>query len=243
MLFRSQWVMFQWTVLFAVGRLAALNLGANEAAGAGRAQIVRGITPRMVVRVSLTLLGLAALVFGTALSSNWLNKIPVSTITNIDQGAWITEAIAVGLLLAFGLWLLFLFFRHYFRHNTRVLGAIKEKTEESANSDGLPAVEVWLAIIDGGNYAQSWETAAPSFQRAITKEEWVDRLEKVRRPLGRVLCRKSHPPRFKAGWTHFGASFVFATSFDGLPAATETVTFAVQQNGEWKDTGYLIRPA
>jgi hypothetical protein len=35
----------------------------------------------------------------------------------------------------------------------------------------------------------------------------------------------------------------FTTSFDGLPAATETVTFAKQAGGEWLAIGYLIRPA
>ncbi len=35
----------------------------------------------------------------------------------------------------------------------------------------------------------------------------------------------------------------FATSFDGLSAATETVTLAVQPHGEWKAIGYLIKPA
>jgi len=113
-----------------------------------------------------------------------------------------------------------------------------------ARLDGLPAVEAWLTIIDGGNYAQSWETAAPSFQRAISKAEWVGRLERVRRPLGKVLSRKSHPPQFMAGWTRYGAKFIFATSLDGLPAATETVTFARQRpNGDWKAIGYLIKPA
>jgi hypothetical protein len=42
----------------------------------------------------------------------------------------------------------------------------------------------------------------------------------------------------------FGAKFTFVTSFDGLPAATETVTFARQQpNCEWKAIGYLIELA
>jgi hypothetical protein len=35
----------------------------------------------------------------------------------------------------------------------------------------------------------------------------------------------------------------FATSFDGLLAATETVTFARQAGGEWRAIGYLVRPA
>jgi hypothetical protein len=120
---------------------------------------------------------------------------------------------------------------------------IKETIDARAHSNGLPAVEAWLAIIDGGNYAQSWETAAPYFQRTVSKEEWVRRLENVRRPLGKALSRKLGPKRFAPSWTRFGSKFAFTTSFDGRLAAVETVTFALHPNGEWKAISYLIRPA
>jgi uncharacterized protein (TIGR03067 family) len=230
-------VMFQWMVLFAVGRLAALNLGCKVAAGAGSTQSPLAITPWRVVCVLLNLLGLAALVFVTALSSNWLNKLPTTALIKIARSApWIVVTIAVSLVLAVGLWLT--------RFYSRVFREIREKTVASAVTRGLPAVEAWLAIVDGGDYAQSWEAAAAYFQRHISKEEWVRQLEHVRRPLGKVRSRKLSPPTFKANWTSFGAKFVFATSFDGLPAATETVTFARQAPiGEWKAIGYLITPA
>ena len=89
----------------------------------------------------------------------------------------------------------------------------------------------WLAIVDSGNYAKSWEMAADSFQCAISKEEWVARLEKVRRPLGKVISRKSRSIKLShklrslknaAIWTHMEEKF--NTSFDGLLAAVETVT-------------------
>jgi tRNA A-37 threonylcarbamoyl transferase component Bud32 len=235
----QEWQMFQLMVLFAVARLAGLNLGLKEVAGAGGAQSAIAITPRRLVRVFLTLLGLAALIFGTALASNWLNTVPLTALINIAGGApWIAIAIAVGLLVVVGLRLFGLFFRLWIR----VWDGIKEKTEESATSVGLPAVEAWLALIDMGNYAQSWETAAAYFQRTTGKEEWVRQMEHLRRPLGKVRSRKPSPPKFTAGWTSFGAQFAFATSFDGLPAATETVTFARQQpNGEWRAICYLIQ--
>ncbi len=115
------------------------------------------------------------------------------------------------------------------------------------NPNSLPpekcplTVEAWLGLFDGGNYAQTWETAAPSFQCAVTKEEWVAKAEKVRRPLGNVLSRKLSSTEFTAAGTRFVAKY--DTSFDGLLAASETVTFALQPNGEWRAIGYLIRPA
>ena len=107
-------------------------------------------------------------------------------------------------------------------------------------SNTLPAVERWLAIMDGGNYTQSWDIAAPYFQRAMAREEWVSRLEKTRHPLGKVLSRKLNSTNLMAAGMRFAVKF--KTSFDGLLAAVETVTFALQSNGEWQAIGYLIRP-
>ena len=116
-----------------------------------------------------------------------------------------------------------------------------------AKSQTLPAVdcpvtmEEWLATIDGGNFANSWETAAEYFQHGVSKAEWISRLEKVRRPLGKVLSRNLASTEFTAAGTRFQATY--NTSFDGLLAAVETVTYALQANGEWQAIGYLIRPA
>ena len=134
--------------------------------------------------------------------------------------------------------------RGFIRLQGRVWRELRTITQESADSDGLRAVEAWLAIIDGRDYAQSWETAATSFQHGISKASWVGQMDKVRRPLGQVLSRNLSSTKFKAGWTRFGADFVFATSFEGLPTATETVTFTRQKpSGEWKAESYHIEPA
>jgi len=105
----------------------------------------------------------------------------------------------------------------------------------------LDEVATWLAMMDGGNYAQSWETAAAYFQRAMRKDEWIGKSEKIRRPYGKVLSRKLCSAKRTAAGTRFEAKY--DASFDGLLAAVETVTFGLQQNGEWKAVGYFIRPA
>ena len=121
----------------------------------------------------------------------------------------------------------------------RVWRAVKPSTPPDALRP--PDVESWLALMDEGNYAKSWETAAPYFQRVMAKEEWVARGEKIRRPLGNVLSRKFKSSKFTAAGTQIEVKFDAA--FDGLLAATETVTFAKQASGEWQPIGYLIRPA
>jgi serine/threonine protein kinase len=111
----------------------------------------------------------------------------------------------------------------------------------SAKQNTLPVAEAWLALMDNGDYARSWESAAPYFKRAVAKDEWISRLQKVRHPLGKVLSRKFTATKFTAAKTRFEAKY--ETAFDGLLAATETVTFAKQASGQWLAIGYLIRPA
>lgn len=108
-----------------------------------------------------------------------------------------------------------------------------------AASKELAAVETWLALMDSGNYGGTWETAAGFFKRAITKEEWIDRAQSARRPAGRVISRQLRTERrFLSQYT-----VKFDTSFAGLKAAVETVTFSRQRDGQWQAIGYRILPA
>jgi serine/threonine protein kinase len=102
-------------------------------------------------------------------------------------------------------------------------------------------MEKWLAMMDAGEYAQSWETAAPYFQGKISREEWLAKLEQVRRSLGEILSRKIISMENTVMGTRYEAKY--ASAFECLPAAVETVTYAKQPGGAWLPIGYLIRPA
>jgi tRNA A-37 threonylcarbamoyl transferase component Bud32 len=103
----------------------------------------------------------------------------------------------------------------------------------------VSAVESWLALMDSGNYAQSWDAAAKFFQKAVSKEEWIERLGSARKPQGKVISRKLRTARC------FGSRFTvkFDTAFAELRAAVETVTFSCERDGQWRAIGYLILPA
>ncbi len=103
----------------------------------------------------------------------------------------------------------------------------------------MRAVEAWLALVDKGQYAQSWDAAANYFQKAITKKEWMERLGSARQPQGQVISRK-----LRTVWG-FGSRCIvkFDTAFAGLKAVVETVTFSRERDGQWRATGYLILPA
>jgi predicted Ser/Thr protein kinase len=110
----------------------------------------------------------------------------------------------------------------------------------------LQAVQSWLGIMDGGQYGQAWEQAAPSFQKAGSQDDWVQKSKDIRAPLGKVVSRKvtaqistTKLPGMPNG-TYFVAEF--RTQFDGLPSAKEQVTMARDASGVWQAIAYLILP-
>ncbi|MFA6312594.1 MAG: serine hydrolase [Sterolibacterium sp.] len=110
----------------------------------------------------------------------------------------------------------------------------------------VSAAQAWLAFTDNGKFTESWDHAASSFQQGIPKDAWAQLSNKVRTPLGARKSREvsdgpSNPALTRAPT---GAVVViqFATSFDNLPAAGETVSLILEPDGLWKVSGYWIKP-
>lgn len=116
-------------------------------------------------------------------------------------------------------------------------------------SDVDPAAERaaldWLALIDRGDAAGSWESAATLFRRAVPLEQWVKSLGLARDPLGSLVTRKLE--RAQPATELPGAPdgeyvvFRFATTFEHKRSATETVTPMRDTDGQWRVSGYFVR--
>ena len=109
----------------------------------------------------------------------------------------------------------------------------------------VEVAEEWLALVDAGEYDQSWDEAAAYFRRAVTKDDWIASLGAVRTPLGKATSR-----------THKGATYVtelpgapdgeyvviqFSTAFANKGSAVETITPMKDEDGRWRVSGYFIR--
>lgn len=107
------------------------------------------------------------------------------------------------------------------------------------------AAESWLALVDSGSYAQSWEAAASAFKTAISGDQWKQALDSARTPLGKVGARKLISAQYKRELP--GAPdgdyvvIQFDTSYENKKAAVETVTLMLEKDGGWKVAGYFIR--
>ena len=101
------------------------------------------------------------------------------------------------------------------------------------------AAREWLALVDAGNWQQSWRETGTSFRKLNTVDAWIRASEQARSPLGLAQARSllTHdtmpaPPR--------GYDVVrFRTDFSAKPGAIETVTLE-RDGAKWKVVGYLI---
>jgi hypothetical protein len=126
-----------------------------------------------------------------------------------------------------------------------ILASVRISAGEAPEKSAQTAAEQWLALIDAGQYAASWETAATIFKKAVKTAEWTNSLDVARKPLGNLISRKLESARFTK--TMPGAPdgeyvvIQFQTSFSNKKSATETVTPMRDTDGKWKVSGYFIR--
>jgi len=116
--------------------------------------------------------------------------------------------------------------------------------DAEAETAALAAAQAWLAKIDAGQYAESWDEAAQSFRSAMTKERWTETLTAVRKPLGKVSERKLLSKKYTESLPNAppGKYVViqFETKFDNKKA-TETIVPTSEKDGKWRVSGYFIK--
>ena len=109
----------------------------------------------------------------------------------------------------------------------------------------IGAADKWLALVDSGNYAESWTEAAGYFKNIVTQETWVRSLSGVRKPLGKLISRKAKVSQYVTSLPGApdGEYMViqFETSFENKRSATETVTPVHEKDGKWRVDGYYIK--
>jgi uncharacterized protein DUF4019 len=122
------------------------------------------------------------------------------------------------------------------------LAACSDTAEEKA---AINAANQWLALIDVGRYAASWDEAASLFKNTASKEQWTEKLKSSRAPLGKVESRKLKTASYKTILR--GASegkyvvIRFNSSFENEKEAIETVTPMLDKDGQWRVLGYNIK--
>lgn len=104
----------------------------------------------------------------------------------------------------------------------------------------------WLALVDGGNYARSWEASSQYLKSSVSKDKWVQDLSGARRPIGVLRSRAVASIEFKKGLPNNpGAEYVVAvyhSAFAKAPSTSETLFLMRDNDGRWRVAGYLVKP-
>ena len=117
--------------------------------------------------------------------------------------------------------------------------------DEAAKKAAQAATEQWLALVDQGQYAESWGTAASYFKNAVPEMQWVQSMKGARQPLGKMISRRLKSATFTTSLP--GAPdgqyvvIQYATSFEKKASAVETVTPMRGPDKQWRVSGYFIK--
>ena len=122
-----------------------------------------------------------------------------------------------------------------------VVAQTQQKPEQLAQQSS----ESWLALVDAGKYADSWQEASQLFKNAVTKEQWQSAVGAARTPMGKMLSRKLKSAKYTT--TLPGAPdgeyvvIQFDSSFEHKQSAVETITPMLDKDGKWRVSGYFIK--
>jgi hypothetical protein len=113
-----------------------------------------------------------------------------------------------------------------------------------AEGAAITAAQIWLALIDAGQYSEGWKEAGTVFQSAVAEPDSVAALGNDRRVLGNVLARRLKSAKLtqELPGAPDGPYVVmeFETAFANRKSAVETVTFRLEKDRRWKAAGYFI---
>ena len=126
-----------------------------------------------------------------------------------------------------------------------ILVSVASGADVTQKKDALNAAENWLALIDKGEYPESWKEAADYFKTAVSQNQWLNSLQAIRKPLGKLYSRtlKSETYKTSLPGAPDGEYMViqFTTSFENKNSAIETVTPMKDKDGKWRVSGYFIK--
>ena len=114
-----------------------------------------------------------------------------------------------------------------------------EKVEQAE-----PAAVEFLGLIDGAKYAESWESSADLMRDKVTRNDWIDKLNKARNLSGdlvqRVQKSASYATEAKDSPEGEYIMLIYESDFQRAEDVSEYVTVMLEGD-EWKVAGYFMQ--
>jgi len=142
--------------------------------------------------------------------------------------------------------------RNQILYNWRILisllltsAAVLSLAQQTPEQLAQQSAESWLALVDSGKYAESWQDAASLFKSHVTKDQWQSMIGAVRDPLGTNTSRKLKSAKYTTSLP--GAPdgqyvvIQYESIFEHKQSAIETITPMLDKDGTWRVSGYFIK--
>ena len=117
--------------------------------------------------------------------------------------------------------------------------------QDGRTSTVQAAARDWVALTDRGEVGATWDAAGKQFNKAITRERWIETLTEVRKPFGPMVQRSTlsttFPTSIPGAPEGEYAMVLFRTSFANRVDSRETVTLERESDGAWRVVGYVIQ--
>lgn len=123
--------------------------------------------------------------------------------------------------------------------------AVCAHSQQNPEQLARQSAESWLALVDSGKFAGSWQEASSIFKAHVTKDQWQSMLQATRDPLGKMTSRKLKSASYTK--TLPGAPdgdyvvLQYDTTFEHKQSAVETITPMLDKDGQWRVSGYFIK--
>jgi len=123
--------------------------------------------------------------------------------------------------------------------------AFQPQNGPTAERIAIRSSEDWVALVDSGQYAESWKSAAAAFRSAVPQEKWESSMKTVREPLGKLQTRRLDTAKYTTILPGVPAGdyvvLLFESTFEHKTAAQETVIVSREKDKVWRVAGYYIK--
>jgi hypothetical protein len=108
------------------------------------------------------------------------------------------------------------------------------------------AGSAWVSLLDAGELEASWDSAAPAFQAAVSRREWLQAVTQARGPFEPFGTRTLVSAQFHATLPNAPPGpyviLSYQTAVEGNRSVIETVVPMRLADGRWRVSGYFVRP-
>ena len=107
-----------------------------------------------------------------------------------------------------------------------------------------PVAVEFLQLIDGGKYAESWQSSASLVRDKVTQQEWIEKLDKTRSRYGELIQRNQKSTRSATALKDSPEGeyiiLTYESDFQKAEDVSEYVT--VMRDGDsWKVASYAMQ--